>query len=174
MRTLRLSLTGTVILALLGGLGGTVMAQADEGQASATYVTGEDTWDESTAEGYLSKLEMSDPRASGTFTTTILASAEYQPGSEPPGTWPGSEAHRAWLAIVNDEGRWSGHGGAVYHPDMGWVVDGWLAGEGPYEGLTLYLHAVRDDYSTPWMDFEGVIFEGPAPPMLGAVEPPAQ
>ena len=54
---------------------------------------------------------------------------------------------------------------------MGWRLTAWLAGEDAYEGLTLYLHAHRFPvYSTPEMDFDGVIFEGEPPVMLEAVE----
>ena len=54
MRTLRLSLVGTVMLALLGGLGGAVMAlDEEEMPVTATRVTGtqiDSVWDESEME----------------------------------------------------------------------------------------------------------------------------
>jgi hypothetical protein len=47
-----------------------------------------------------------------------------------------------------------------------------VAGEGPYEGLTLYLHAMRTVYATPEIETDGIIFEGPAPMMVEAVQVP--
>jgi len=168
MRTLRLSMVGTVILALLGGLGGAVLAQDEDESESATYVSGLRTWIEYTDDGAIYEMEMSDPRASGTLTESYVSWQEYGD------TTPATAAVVVRLEHVNEQGSWSGIGSGVYDPEMGWQLVGWSTGEGAYEGLTLYMHAVRDIYSTPEMLFEGIIFEGPAPMMVEAVEVPAQ
>jgi hypothetical protein len=162
MRTLRLSLAGTVIFTLLGGLGGVVVAQTDHGVA--TYVTGVERWMGNDGDDVTSMLEMSDSRASGTLTTTILTNQRYRTQPE---TSSSADVVRGGLRLVNDEGSWSGHAWAAYHPEMGWVFDGWLTGDEAYEGLSLFLHAVRDVYSTWKLSFEGVIFEG-TPPVVPA------
>ena len=71
MRTLRLSLVGTVILALLGGVGGAVTAQDPEA-ATWTHVTGRTVEGEWNVEGTPARWEDSiefRPSRSQTFTT---------------------------------------------------------------------------------------------------------
>ncbi len=115
---------------------------------------------------------MGDPRVNGTFTGFDFVGHESR--------WPGGlvtdppSAALGRLRLANEEGSWLGNGSGVYAPGMGQVLNGWLAGEGPYEGQTLYLHAVQDIYSTPEMSFEGVVFEGHTPHMLEAFEVPAE
>ena len=168
MRTLRLSLVGAVILALLGGLGGAVVAQGEAESPSATHISGSWTWLGVNLGQTVYEVEMSDPRASGTLTETGISWQEYGD------TTPPTVASVIGIELVNDEGSWSGFGSGVYDPAMGWRLSGYQAGEGAYEGLTLYVHGTRDIYSTPVMPLEGVIFEGPAPTMLGAVKLPAE
>jgi uncharacterized protein YceK len=168
MRTLRLTLVGTVTLALLGGLSSVVVAQDTTESASATYMSGTRTWLESTGNGSVHELEMSDPRASGTVTESGISWQEYGD------TTPPTVAAVARLELVNEQGTWSGIWSGVYDPKMGWRLAGWLAGEGPYEGLTLYLHAMRTVYSTPGIETDGIIFEGPAPMMVEAVQVPTE
>ena len=172
MRTLRLSLLGTMILALLGGLSGAVLAQEEEGTepVSATYFDGVRHWRDPGPEGEFHYLmEMSDPRASGMVTEYGDVGHEYKfKTPDPPQAW------MVPMLLENDEGTWEGVGSWVYHPEMGWHGSAWMTGDGAYEGLTVYLHAVRDRYSHSQMPFEGVIFEGPTPPMLGAVTMPTE
>ena len=168
MRTLRLSVAGTVILALLGGLGSAALAQDDEETGSATYITGSWTWTHHTDDGAVYEVEMSDSRASGTLTESSISWQEYGD------TTPPTVANVVGIELANEEGSWSGFGSGVYDPAMGWRLAGYQAGEGAYEGLTLYIHGTRDIYSTPVMPLEGVIFEGPVPTMLDAVEPSAE
>jgi len=82
MRTLRLSLVGTIIVVLLGGLGAApaaLMSQADE--STATWVTGTSTIGEMREPetfiegelvrgmGFTSTVEWSDPRLPAAMTT---------------------------------------------------------------------------------------------------------
>jgi hypothetical protein len=170
MRTLRPVLAGMVIGALLGGLGGAAVAQEDELSGTAVYIEGLRTWQDWEDEDTIYELEMSDPRANGTYTESGFVGDGYDSESENP-----SVVALGHVTLVNDEGSWSGHESAVWDDEMGWRLSAWLAGEGPYEGLTLYLHAHRFPvYSTPEMDFEGVLLEGTAPVMLEAVTVPAE
>jgi hypothetical protein len=165
---LRLALTGTVVLLLVGGLSSVVVAQDTTESASATYMSGTRTWLEGTENASVFEVEMSDPRASGTTTETLISWQEYGD------TTPPITTATVLLELVNEQGSWSGVGSGVYDPEMGWQLIGYQAGEGAYEGLTLYMHATADIYSTPIMDFEGIIFEGPAPMMVEAVQVPTE
>ena len=115
MRTLRLSLVGTVILALLGGLGGVVAAQ--EEAATATYVTGtvisDPGWSSPESESFEGgvdqllgmrverQVEWSDARLPATMATDMnlaFYSSETGPTSAqthlldgPDGTWTATE-----------------------------------------------------------------------------------
>jgi len=149
-------------------------ATSDEGDeelsGTAVYIDGLRTWQTWEGEDTIYALEMSDPRANGTYTETDFVGDGYDSDSERP-----SVAALGRVTLVNDEGSWSGHESAVWDDEMGWRLTAWLAGEDAYEGLSLYLHAHRFPvYSTPEMEFDGVIFEGEPPVMLGAVEIPAE
>jgi hypothetical protein len=169
MRTLRLPLAGTVMLALLGGLGGAVLAQSDEEESSgtATYIDGQRRWIPDP--GY--ELVMSDPRASGTYSelSRTVAGDAYDGDSARP-----SFVGLIEVTLVNAEGSWAGLQSALWDDEMGWRLTAWLAGEGAHEGLTLYLHAHRSAYSEQNMDFDGIIFEVEPPVMLEAVQIPTE
>ena len=171
MCTWRLSLAGTVILVLLGGLGGAVVAQDEELSGTAVDIDGLRTWQYWEGDDTIYKLEMSDPRANGTYTewgATIVGDAYDSDSARP------SLVGLMEVSLVNDEGSWAGYQSAVWDDLMGWRLTTWLAGEDAYEGLTLYLHAHRfPAYSTPEMEFDGVIFEGEPPVMLEAITLPA-
>jgi hypothetical protein len=111
--TLRMSLAGVAMLALLGGLGGAVVAQDEAESESATYISGLRTWLESTENGSVHELEMSDPRASGTVTESGISWQEYGD------TTPPTVAAVARLELVNEQGTWSGIWSGVYDPKMG-------------------------------------------------------
>jgi hypothetical protein len=114
---------------------------------------------------------MSDDRASGTYTEAWEGVAHlYDSDSLRP-----SIVALDPVTLTNDEGSWAGLYSAVWDDEMGWRLTAWLAGEEAYEGLTLYLHAHRFPvYSTPGMEFDGVIFEGEPPVMLEAISLPAE
>jgi len=170
MRTSRLALVGMLTLVLLG-LGGMVAAQnVSESETSgtavyvdgvATYVTGETIM--------VFEMSMSDPRASGEYTLFHPDGNEYDGQSRRP-----TEVGLGRVALVNDDGSWSGRQSGLWHDEIGWRITTWLAGEGPYEGLSLYPHGQRFPiYNMSTMDFDGIIFDGTAPAMVEAIQPPA-
>ena len=129
MRTLRLSLAGVVILALLGGLGGAVVAQDGEptfnpDMLATALVSGSETC-QFTEFGSMTEtdiwanvrrdykmecvVEMSDPRANGTYTESDFVGDGYDSESAQP-----SVAALGHVTLVNDEGSWSGHESAVW------------------------------------------------------------
>ena len=178
MRTLRLSLVGTVILMLLGGLGGVVVAQMDE-DADAVYVTQVST---EPGEGRASSVaetetlyssrdglitstdEWSDPRASGTWTNSFNVDVDPDTGQGVMWTWVRGE---------NDDGTWEGPlSGIEYETPEGdfYTMDGWLIGDGAYAGYTLYVQVDGFQGGGPVRTLHGVIFKGQPP----TAEPPAE
>jgi hypothetical protein len=172
MRTLRLSLVGTVVLALLGGTFAVALAQTDsetEGSdASAvlsftapygtqtdlgTAVADEDRSGYRDA-AYTVRFETGDPRISGEMWT--LHNWERYRDSQ--------GATIVGLAGIDGEaGAWQGtfHGyaspGDKY---LAYQVD--LAGEGAYEGLSAMLFMTDNGSS---FDVEGMVFPGELPPL---------
>jgi hypothetical protein len=174
MRTSRLSLAGVVILMLLGGLSGAVVAQMDADPEAVYFTaTGEVT---EGVPGMLSKggglwswrdgawtleLEASDPRASGTLSAFANADHDIE-------TWHGIE----WgtLRIENAGGTWVGPYTAMAHkpPEGAFTVgSGMLVGEGDYAGYTMNL--CFD--SSPVGKVHGVIFKG-QPPAVEVITDP--
>ena len=112
MRTLRLVLAGTVILALLGGLSGAVMAQMDT-HPEAVYFTASGPYTEFalgiTSEGdglyssrdgfYAFDVEATDPRASGAMT--VFFNADVDPVT-------GQGIQWGTVRIENAGGTWEG------------------------------------------------------------------
>ena len=173
MRTLRLSLAGTVFVALLGGLSGAVAAQDDPmapalvtgtvtpvGEASLGSPSFGD--DVIVFEGVsaTNRWEASDPRLSGTSTYT--------------GDWQeylsaGFVVKAGTRVIENDDGRWVGTATALQgeRVNTDTVV---LHGEGAYEGLTAYV-LMWDPPLAPQATFDAAIFSGEMPEFP---EPPAE
>ena len=156
MRTLRLTVAGMVLLALLGGLGGAVAAQAeDEGSGLITEPTYSPLDQGDEPDGtywYAGLVEASDPRLSGTWTENWRC----QPGS-------GFEVCVGAVRVENEGGTWLGRVEGFNHPGgaYDWTV---LEGQGGYDGMT----AIRFIGEEP--DDEGVVemvlldFEMPAQP----------
>ena len=169
MRTARLSLMGTVMLMLLGGLGSVVVAQSeDEGYA---YVTGTETYIEDVTEptevqagdviqirgaNATYAIETNDPRVTGTGTTLGMA-LDVHPGDHYAVAGP--------IRLSNADGAWVGTQTGAYDPTMGWQFVGWLDGMAAYEGLTLFLHGESPEPSDGVWEIEGVIFKSDAPPV---------
>jgi hypothetical protein len=182
MRTLRLSLVGTVILALLGGLSGAVVAQSEEaseptlnpdmlataifdGTASCQVVgfgtqTETDLWG-SVRRDFVSECTetMSDPRVSGTSTTTWDADCSFF-GCV---TWGTFE-------LVGPDGSWVGTFTHTLGHGEGDLLVGDLQfgtaigeGTGAYEGWAYVAHSTSSD---PYMKrtVEGFVFPGDPPP----------
>ena len=171
MRTLRLSLTGTVILVLLGGLSGAVVAQDEPADPMAhAVVTGTIGFGPEENLHY----EASDPRLDGEVTLT-----QNRLGYETPGI----SIEATVRVLENDDGRWVGTDTGLGVSDS-IVTDGIeydtsfrvtylnidfivLHGEDAYEGLTA---VIVEDWEAPFGEpatFVGAIVpEMPAFPEL--------
>jgi hypothetical protein len=176
MRTLRLSLAGTVMLALLVGPGGAVVAQMD-GDPEAVYftATGEvtggvdgllsvgDLW--SWRDGAVTtEVEASDPRASGTYSSVANADVQNEQGIE----W-------GTLRIENAGGTWVGPYTVMgYESPEGASppTSGMLVGDGDYAGYTmsLWYDGLRN---SPVGKFHGVMFKG-QPPAIEVITDPIE
>jgi hypothetical protein len=179
MRTLRLSLAGAVILALLGGLSVAVVAQADEEQApTATYVTGGEV-SGSTSGPYVAKeMDWSDPRLPSRMREDF--NIDEHVAIHPDGLAMAGQMARTYR-LDGPEGAWAGTGrvlGWMTQPisedehSETWVELLTLTGEGAYEGLSATL--VRVIYEGDISPYEGFIFEGGLPPMPDPVEPTSE
>ena len=167
MRTLRMSLAGTLTVALLGGLGGAVLGQDEEADlmapatvtGSVVYIGGHQVGERSSGDGVVResgmisnhKWEASDPRLSGKDTYT--------------GNWrkfrtAGFQVDAATSVLENDDGRWVGTVTRLRSPDnqTETVI---LHGEDTYEELTAY---VLIDYTVRPIEFVAAIFPGDMPP----------
>ena len=168
MRMMRLSLAGTIVLALLGGLAGAALAQSENGPVHVTgTIDGRQTesgesvlTDEAfqhREQTYVGSLEMSDPRLSGEQWSTWNYD-EFRPlGST-------GMVAAGRFGVENDEGSWTGTFSGVEYPDATkTLVQGWLVGQGAYDGLSAYLSYVLPHSGT--MTVEGMIFSGIVPPL---------
>jgi hypothetical protein len=172
MRTLRLSLAGTVIVVLLGGLGGAVVAE-EYGPVTWTYVTGtvidEGDWqDPNPDHDWTSSIEhapgmsremsieWSDPRLPA--TSTSVSNMDIHHGTDSMADWL-----VVWTMAEGEQGAggtWTGTGSGFVEADHGGVGVLLYTGHGAYEGLSAIL-SQKDvgDVTT----YEGYIIEGPLP-----------
>jgi hypothetical protein len=148
MRTLRVSLVGMAVAALLAGLSSLAVAQEDaEGNTGVTmrvveYSDG----------GDLRQVEATDPRLSGTWAVVencrrneapyvLVCTGSVRVENEG-GTWLG----RSWLSTATTP---------PHH--VGWTV---LEGQDSYAGLTAYLvHDEEKMADDPDIDGVGTIFD---------------
>lgn len=178
MRTLRLSLVGTVMVVLLGGPGGVATAQ-DETTAPEQPVAVTGTVTSMDVQSYGNTVtkdgiyhtegpwwkitwEASDPRLSGQGTQV-----SNWIESESNGLGIGSSA----TVLVNPDGRWVGTGTGIGGPtwNYGSIV---LHGEGAYEGLTAYV-AMHADPSGDHT-FDAIIYGGELMAVPEPMEPAAE
>ena len=186
MRTLRLSLAGAVILALLGGLGGVVVAQ-DEEPAPVTFVTGTvveqwlhddpsapeepDTGPAPDVRGYTispdsvgglfqQSVEWSDPRLPAEHWYTMRYQMIWDFDAE-----KGAVTTTTNHLLEDEVGGWLGSGRFV---QSGGATDEYgfymLEGQGAYEGLYALLHETSASERMigvgPYgLAYEGYIFE---------------
>ena len=190
MRTLGLSLAGTVALGLLCGSAGGVVAQ-DPVVATgpeSSWVTLESWPDEclwgSPAEGYTDgqgdgfewargyrtdcEVAFSDPRVSGTLTQ--LGNDDWYQTGKARGsliTWGQEE-------LTGPDGTWSGWFQQIGDPEMeddaSFHV---MTGNGAYEGLTFIWERSFDSTSIRHLG-KGLIYEGGPPPASEPVDPSAE
>jgi hypothetical protein len=173
MRTLRLSLAGTVIFMLLGGPGGIVLAQEDEAldpMAPASFTGTVVAWDagdrsievlpDRTIERWIAEFEntMTDPRVSGLGETLdYLESIEAADGRV-------FLSHAGYGRLTNDGGSFALEctGAGTLEAAMEGAIACWYVGEAGYEGLTAFmLLTMRPDGD---FDAEGWICPGGPPP----------
>jgi hypothetical protein len=163
MRTLRLSLVGTVILVLLGGTGSVALAQESDAHVTGTIAcgpAGDSTVleDESVAL-YLypgrCTVTMSDPRVSGVMDADLQEVCF-------------EDLNHACLfhitsVLTGPDGTWVGTAGSIHDASLT-ALPAWatLVGTGAYEGWTFTFHASNQlDASA---EVSGIVYEGPPPP----------
>jgi hypothetical protein len=165
MRTLRLSLVGTVILVLLGGVGSAVAAQEAD---RSVYVTGsmlcgdgarivhEDDGVELHLFPGSCTVTMSDPRLSGTHVYDTQQFCLKETEDHVCMAWGTSE-------ITGPDGTWVGTFGWVEDPSRT-MLPGWgvVEGTGDYDGWTFWWH--NPDLLDGSSVFSGIVYEGPPPP----------
>jgi hypothetical protein len=176
-------LAGTVILALLGGFSGAVVAQGDTDPMAPAHFTftleptaepegigGDSDSFEVEVRG-IEEVELvaaSDSRASGVLTTIGNVNALEVDGG-------GFVTAATSVRLANDGGAWSGTGRAVHAvaEDGGFAtVMNVLTGEGGYEGLTLIMSQYYDDDA---QTRHGIIVPNDKmPPMPDPIEPAAE
>jgi hypothetical protein len=154
MRVLRTSLAGTVILALLGGLGGAVLAQ--EETAPAGLPTGPAEFTITDDDG--TNIVATDPRMSGTAIEGDGVWLEVPTGHEVMSV-PGRIENEAgaWECLSSEYQHWTGNP---------WYLQSWCVGEGAYEGLSAIMFRTLDtgpDGAVWETDPHGIIFEGDPP-----------
>ena len=182
MRDLRLALVGTVTLALLCGLGGTVMAEAGEDGPTLTPVTGtqtsftvvtppvSETSDFMTYRGvqFERTIEWSDPRLPSLLLSNVNTNW-HAVGEDDVGQF--AQTHR----LVGEDGDWVGTEYGFVGPEssLGLQV---YTGEGAYEGLSAMLAGtdVVDADGNKNTIWNGYIFASELPPMPDPVELPAE
>jgi hypothetical protein len=157
MRTFRLSLMGTVILALLVGLGSAVLAQdeASEPSTPAFFELVEETED-----GDVWGIVTTDPRFSGTWVVNDPNIYPIGHGYDHVSSGP--------MRLENDEGAWQGwSSGFSWMSGAPWHEQDWFVGEGAYEGLSAVVASRCEQLPCEEGDtaFYGLIFEGDAPPL---------
>jgi hypothetical protein len=185
MRTWRLSLTGTVIVVLLVGLAGTVLARTDGStKVTGTYLystsgsepeftmdgaIGEDWVGHGRGMGSRSTVEWSDPRLPAEVTSV----ANFEAYGNPTEGDVGAVAVASRWLLEDAEGSWSG-------PWMGWCDEqnhcrglASLTGHGAYEGFYAVLteQPQEDENGRIRPVFEGAILAGAMPPVPEPLEP---
>ena len=159
MHTLRLSLVGAVILMLLGGLGGTVVAQTPEATGTQVTVTQE------CSGGTVCSWTASDPRLPETLDTEMFTGSVEVEGAG------FLDAGFAWMDVgfEGPDGGWTGYVYALWgEPTQNFLV---LSGTGADEG---WHYVARGTDPEPDGDFEwiGTLYEGELPPFPHPVELP--
>jgi hypothetical protein len=166
MRTLRLSLVGTVILVLLGGAGSLVAAQGAPGGVYVTgtsecaEVPGRTVQEDDAVELHLFQTECtltsSDPRLSGPGVVDTQQFCLKEDAGHVCTAWGTTE-------FTGPDGTWVGTYGWVQDPSRAklpaWGV---TEGTGAYEGWTYVYHV--PDLMAPSSPEYGILYQGPPPP----------
>jgi hypothetical protein len=185
MRTLLLTLAGTVILMLLGGLSGVIVAQDEDALASdrprpvsgtAIYVRDLETGTTALEDGRpvlrghmaYDTIEMDDARLSG--QPWHIWNRDPVGGGFYSGV---GEALTGTVELVNDDGSWVGtmRGYIVTEPTTHFWHIG-LTGSGAYEGLSTLLYVKGPGRRV--MNVDSLVFPGALPVYPDPVELPAE
>ena len=181
MRVLRLTLVATVALVLLGGLGGSAVAQDDPmapamvtgteacvgGEVETTPMDGYTILHGSGPEGGCT-FTASDPRVSGTGTVTDFWDACYLMGPDDPPFYPSGCIYWGTYRIDGPDGSWAGTWSGVDDADLGQAsIQLLMEGTDAYDGWSFVAH-MQDPFTGDPVTFSGLIYEGPLPPW----EPP--
>jgi hypothetical protein len=156
MRTLRLSLAGTAILALLGGFGGAVVAQDEAEELSGVTVT---VTQQCTDVGHAGcDWTASDPRLPDTLEYEWTGNVEDAAAGD-----AGLDAGLTWgdVGFEGPDGGWTGHSYVLWgDPTHNFLV---LSGTGANEGWQYIASGIATD---SFGDFEwvGTLYEGELPP----------
>jgi len=180
MRTLRLSLAGLVTVALLGGAGGTVIAQGEDTDwvtpvSGSRLTMSEDGTDMAYSEdgGYMQgrglavteTWDWSDPRLPGDMVSILNFDAALSGG------WPGQVITGAVL-LEEADGSWTGPQHALAAADGTGQGLLRLTGHGDYDGLSAVLLLATDDPDcVGCLEAEGFIYRSPLTPMPDPLEP---
>ena len=171
MGTLRMTLTGALILLMLGGV---VACDEDDGRPitlevteklSQGYGTRLDEKSHGEESGHLSRVvvEASDPRLSGTWTVRESCRWGVRAGYEEV-----EELCVGSVRVENEGGTWLGRHEGYRREGIGNLDPTVLEGQGGYAGLTAVLDYVQDGVTEPYKHVAGfgyiVAFEMPDPP----------
>jgi hypothetical protein len=180
MRALRVSLAGTIILALLGGLNTAVLAQEETPAPEVPVpVTGKVT-EEINRSFPSPRSEDGIAYADGAWWTITWEASDTRLSGE--GTWSaswhGSETGPGGIGansfvLDNPDGRWVGTGQTLLLADETYVMVN-LSGEGEHEGLTAWVLVHTDFTSDDPPTLVGVITPVEPPEFPEPVEPPAE
>ncbi|MEX1345471.1 MAG: hypothetical protein AB1Z63_12445 [Candidatus Limnocylindrales bacterium] len=181
---MRLSLVGAVLLALLGGQGGAVLAQAGAEGPTLTPVTGTQAsfelvaYPEVGTEGSIETyrgvqfrrtFEWSDPRLPSLLLSNVNSNWHVTDEGE---VSEFAQTHR----LVGEESDWVGTEYGFQEEGLGSSLGLHVyRGEGAYEGLSAMIARgdVVDEAGNTGTECSGYIFESELPPMPDPVEPPA-
>ena len=154
MRTLRLSLAGTVILALLGGLGGAVVAQDEAEEPTGVRVT---VTQECADVGHPAVTGPPVTRASRTHSLPTLHRVRRSRGCGGPRRGLRLDGQ----SFEGPEGGWTGHVYALWgEPTQNFLV---LSGTGANEGWQ-YIASGTDPDTDGDFEWIGTLYEGELPP----------
>jgi len=166
MRTLRLSLVGTVSLVLFGGAGSMVAAQEAPagvyvtGTAECREAPGRTVQEDEAVELHLFRVECtltsSDPRLSGPGVYDTQQFCLKQDAGHVCMGWGTTET-------TGPDGSWVGTNGWVQDPSRTKIpMWGFAEGTGAYEGWTYWYHV--PDLLAPSSPEYGILYQGPPPP----------
>jgi hypothetical protein len=161
VRTLRMSLAGTVILALLAGFGGVVAAQDEAEEPTSVTVTMTEQCNDMDLP---CDWTASDPRLTGRRADWWPIDGVEVEGAEE------TDAGLMWMDVTFEgpEGSWSGHEYVLWgEPTRSFLV---LSGTGANEGWQ-YIAASGDPERGDGFEWTGTLYEGELPPFP---EPPAE